>query len=49
MPELAGLKGRAVHEPWRLEERERAGFDYPGPIVTLAEGQRRFAAGRDLT
>ncbi|MFH9571029.1 cryptochrome/photolyase family protein [Streptomyces sp. NPDC017230] len=50
VPELAGLEGRAVHEPWRLSGPERAVLDaYPDPIVDLAEGLERFrrARGRD--
>ncbi len=50
VPELAGLEGRAVHEPWRLPGAERAAYDaYPDPIVDLAEGLDRFrrARGRD--
>lgn len=50
VPELAGLEGRAVHEPWRLPGPERAAYDaYPDPIVDLAEGLDRFrrARGRD--
>ncbi|MZE70578.1 deoxyribodipyrimidine photo-lyase, partial [Streptomyces sp. SID5789] len=50
VPELEGLEGRLVHEPWRLTGRERAKYDaYPDPIVDLAEGLDRFkrARGRD--
>ena len=48
VPELAGLPGRAVHQPWRLREDERAGYDYPEPIVSLADGHARFARARGL-
>jgi deoxyribodipyrimidine photo-lyase len=35
VPELAGMDSAAVHEPWRLGDRERAQRcpDYPPPIV----------------
>ncbi|UED85178.1 cryptochrome/photolyase family protein [Streptomyces profundus] len=45
VPELAGIRGRAVHQPWRLPEAERP--DYPPPLVDLADGARRFHAARD--
>ncbi|MGW5784569.1 cryptochrome/photolyase family protein [Streptomyces sp. NPDC003757] len=50
VPELAGLEGRSVHEPWRLPAKERSAYDaYPDPIVDLADGLDRFkrARGRD--
>ncbi|MFD0413480.1 cryptochrome/photolyase family protein [Streptomyces sp. NPDC127108] len=47
VPELADLDGAAVHEPWRLAGLERARFDYPEPIVDLAEGLARFREARD--
>ncbi|GHC78326.1 cryptochrome/photolyase family protein [Streptomyces flavofungini] len=47
VPELAELAGAAVHEPWRLTGLERARFDYPEPIVDLAEGLARFRQARD--
>jgi deoxyribodipyrimidine photo-lyase len=46
VPELAGVDGPAVHTPWTLPARVRAGLDYPQPIVDLAEGRRRFLAAR---
>jgi deoxyribodipyrimidine photo-lyase len=33
VPELAGIAGRAVHEPWKLDPEDRAGLDYPEPLV----------------
>jgi deoxyribodipyrimidine photo-lyase len=33
VPELAGLEGRAIHEPWKLDREVRRGLDYPEPIV----------------
>ncbi|WP_405825699.1 deoxyribodipyrimidine photo-lyase [Streptomyces sp. NBC_00838] len=49
VPELGGLAGAAVHEPWKLTGRERARYDYPDPLVELAEGRDRFqrARGKD--
>jgi deoxyribodipyrimidine photo-lyase len=32
LPELAGIDGPAVHEPWRLPAHERRKVDYPGPL-----------------
>ncbi|MGW7415474.1 cryptochrome/photolyase family protein [Streptomyces sp. NPDC054863] len=46
VPELADLKGPAVHRPWHLEGRDRARIDYPAPIVDLAEGRARFEEAR---
>ncbi|HEX6310853.1 MAG TPA: deoxyribodipyrimidine photo-lyase [Acidimicrobiia bacterium] len=47
IPELAGIDGPAVHEPWTLRQ-ELAG--YPAPIVDHAEQRRealsRYAAAR---
>lgn len=48
VPELAGLAGRAIHQPWKLGDGERAGYDYPEPLVTPAEGHARFARARGL-
>ncbi len=49
VPELAALPGPSVHEPWRLKGLDRAEYDYPDPIVDLADGLSRFrhARGRD--
>ncbi|MFE0651415.1 cryptochrome/photolyase family protein [Streptomyces sp. NPDC059534] len=49
VPELAELPGAAIHEPWRLKGLDRAAYDYPDPIVDLADGLARFrhARGRD--
>jgi deoxyribodipyrimidine photo-lyase len=33
VPELEGLEGRSIHEPWKLDEDARRGIDYPAPIV----------------
>jgi deoxyribodipyrimidine photo-lyase len=32
VPELKGIEGRAVHQPWRLRDDLRRGLDYPGPL-----------------
>ncbi|MEU9883228.1 cryptochrome/photolyase family protein [Streptomyces phaeochromogenes] len=46
VPELEGLDGAAVHEPWKLKGLERAAYDYPGQIVELADGLARFRRAR---
>ncbi len=33
VPELRGVPGALVHEPWRLSDEQRAGLDYPERIV----------------
>ncbi|MBM7087275.1 FAD-binding domain-containing protein, partial [Streptomyces sp. S12] len=49
VPELAEVKGGAVHEPWLLPEEQRARLRYPEPLIGLADGLARFrsARGRD--
>ncbi|MGX2998354.1 cryptochrome/photolyase family protein [Streptomyces sp. JNUCC 64] len=47
VPELAGLAGARVHEPWKLSGPERARYDYPGPIVELSEATDRFHRARE--
>ncbi|MFE9299149.1 cryptochrome/photolyase family protein [Streptomyces niveus] len=47
VPELSTLAGAAVHEPWKLPKAERARYDYPDPLVELAEGRDRFLRARD--
>jgi deoxyribodipyrimidine photo-lyase len=44
VPELAEVKGAAVHEPWKLPARCRRGLDYPNAIVDLDKARRRFRA-----
>ena len=50
VPELAGVSGAAIHQPWRLSADDqraagcRIGTDYPAPIVDLAASAR---AARD--
>ncbi|MFH7594762.1 deoxyribodipyrimidine photo-lyase [Streptomyces racemochromogenes] len=48
VPELAGLGGAAIHEPWRLTGAERAAYDYPDPLIALPEGLARFRDARRL-
>ncbi|WP_328664797.1 cryptochrome/photolyase family protein [Streptomyces sp. NBC_00328] len=48
VPELAGIAGRAVHEPWKVQSLDRAARDYPDPIVDLSEGLARFKKARGL-
>ncbi|WP_405634580.1 DNA photolyase family protein [Streptomyces sp. NBC_01178] len=48
VPELAGLEGAAVHEPWKLNGADRAAVDYPDPLVDLAEARARFEHARGL-
>ncbi|WP_435193343.1 cryptochrome/photolyase family protein [Streptomyces sp. NRRL F-5630] len=45
VPELRGVEGRAVHEPWKLGPGAYEG--YPAPLVDLAEGRDRFRAARE--
>ena len=44
VPELAGIEGKAVHEPWKLGILAPA--DYPPPIVDHDEAVVRFRAAR---
>ncbi|WP_326587202.1 cryptochrome/photolyase family protein [Streptomyces sp. NBC_01294] len=47
VPELAGLDGPAVHEPWKLPGLERARYaSYPDRLVDLTEGLARFRQAR---
>ncbi|WP_129293192.1 cryptochrome/photolyase family protein [Streptomyces lydicus] len=48
VPELAGLAGATVHQPWKLTGPERAAYDYPDPVVDLADGLMRFKRARGL-
>ncbi|MFF9651667.1 cryptochrome/photolyase family protein [Streptomyces sp. NPDC014622] len=47
VPELAGLTGGTVHEPWKPAARDAAP-KYPEPIVDLGEARTRFERARDL-
>jgi len=46
VPELAGVAGPAVHEPWKLPGGVRSALDYPDPIVVVREGNERFLRAR---
>ena len=46
VPELAGVPGRAVHEPWLLGAAERRTLDYPGPIVDHEQAAAEFLERR---
>jgi len=46
VPELAGVDGPAVHQPWRLPDAVRAELNYPEPLVDPDEGRRRFLEAR---
>lgn len=46
VPELAGVDGKAVHEPWRLDADVRRKLDYPEPIADLKEGLARLRSAR---
>ncbi|WP_328592471.1 cryptochrome/photolyase family protein [Saccharopolyspora elongata] len=46
VPELRGIDGGAVHQPWRLDPDIRRRLDYPEPIVDLDEGAERFRTAR---
>ncbi|MFF0749631.1 cryptochrome/photolyase family protein [Streptomyces sp. NPDC004267] len=48
VPELAGLDGPAIHEPWRLTGLDRAAFDYPDPLIELSDGLARFRRARGI-
>ncbi|MGW8884494.1 cryptochrome/photolyase family protein [Streptomyces sp. NPDC055749] len=49
VPELGGIEGGEVHEPWKLKGLDRARYDYPEPVVELAEGLARFKEARGLS
>ncbi|CAM5281693.1 cryptochrome/photolyase family protein [Streptomyces aurantiogriseus] len=48
VPELAGIEGPVVHEPWKLRGRDRAAVGYPEPVVDLSVGLGRFRRARGL-
>ena len=45
VPELAGIEGAAVHEPWKLEQPPQG---YPEPIVDHREAVGRLRAAREV-
>ncbi|MER7830277.1 deoxyribodipyrimidine photo-lyase [Streptomyces sp. NPDC095602] len=48
LPELAGVAGPAVHEPWKPGVRAHVAAAYPPPVVDLPESLARFRAARGL-
>lgn len=44
VPELAGVEGEAIHEPWVLPALLRRGLDYPEPIVDREVARARALA-----
>ena len=46
IPELAGVAGRAVHEPWKLG-RARSALKYPEPLLDHEAGAAEFRARRE--
>ena len=38
LPELAGVAGATVHEPWKLDRAARRRLDYPEPAATVVGG-----------
>ncbi|QNE78921.1 deoxyribodipyrimidine photo-lyase [Streptomyces finlayi] len=48
VPELRGIDGGAVHEPWKLSAPARNLYSYPEPVIELADGLARFKEARAL-
>lgn len=49
VPELAGVEGEAIHEPWTLPGLLRSRLEYPGPLVDLSASRlRAIEAFREL-
>jgi deoxyribodipyrimidine photo-lyase len=49
VPELAGVQGEAIHEPWTIPALLRAKLDYPEPLVDLSASRlRAIDAFREL-
>jgi deoxyribodipyrimidine photo-lyase len=46
VPELRGIPGGAVHEPWKLPEDEREKLEYPARIVDPDFARERFRRAR---
>jgi len=46
LPELGTIDGKAVHEPWCLNAKQRHQLDYPQPIVDHADAATAFIARR---
>ncbi|MEV5688377.1 MULTISPECIES: cryptochrome/photolyase family protein [unclassified Streptomyces] len=47
VPELSGLEGATIHQPWKLPPPERARYAYPAPLVELPDALARFKRARD--
>jgi deoxyribodipyrimidine photo-lyase len=47
VPELAGVHGAAVHEPWLLDRDVRKSLDYPDPVVDHEEAAVQFRRFRE--
>jgi deoxyribodipyrimidine photo-lyase len=47
VPELAGMAGSAVHEPWVLDPAVRRGLDYPKPVIDHEKAVIRFRSFRE--
>jgi len=41
VPELARVDKRSLHKPWELSAAQRAGLDYPAPLVDLKLSRQR--------
>ncbi|HET8605284.1 MAG TPA: deoxyribodipyrimidine photo-lyase [Marmoricola sp.] len=46
VPELRGVEGSAVHQPWKLPEEQRRALDYPDRIVDHDEAAAAFRQAR---
>lgn len=47
LPELHGLPGPAIHQPWTMDPHRRAHLHYPDPIIDLRDGADYFRTARD--
>jgi len=47
VPELAAVRGRAVHEPWLLDGAQRRALDYPAPVADHEEAAIQFRRFRE--
>ena len=47
VPELAGVPGRTVHEPWLLDGAQRRALDYPAPVADHEEAAVQFRRFRE--
>lgn len=44
VPELGGVAGGDVHQPWKLPEAQRRSLEYPGPIVEHHQAVAEYRA-----